>query len=309
MRKKPTLEFENGNAICYSGYRTGQSPDKQLFPTYDEIKEDLVLLDSHFKYIRLYDSGIHAETVLNVIEQEKLHLKVMLGICLGAEISNDKCPWGGIYSPKQLLVNKQNNEKQIHRLGELAIIYESIVFAVSVGNEATVEWTDHLVPVDSVINYTRYLKNIIRQPLTFCENYVPWQSNLDELVKELDFISLHTYPIWEYSTIEDAIHITKENYFSVKEKYPHKTIVITEAGWTTKSNGSAIPISNATIEFQQKYLKDLIQWSRQENILTFIFEAFDEDWKGSSDILEPEKHWGIFTIDRKEKFSIVDLLN
>ncbi|WP_371682584.1 hypothetical protein [Hypnocyclicus thermotrophus] len=38
-----------------------------------------------------------------------------------------------------------------------------------------------------------------------------------------------------------------------------------------------------------------------------MFEAFDEDWKGSNNPLEPEKHWGLFTIDRKPKKVIQDL--
>jgi len=33
-------------------------------------------------------------------------------------------------------------------------------------------------------------------------------------------------------------------------------------------------------------------WTASEGILTFVFEAFDEPWKGSPDPLEPEKHWG-----------------
>ena len=37
-------------------------------------------------------------------------------------------------------------------------------------------------------------------------------------------------------------------------------------------------------------------------ITTFFFEAFDEDWKGNpDDPLGAEKHWGLFTSDRKPK--------
>lgn len=309
MKNQNKLELEVGNAICYSGYRSGQGPDKQIFPTYEQIKEDLILLAPHWKYIRLYDSDIHAEIVLKVISQEKLDMKVMIGVCLAAEISNENCPWGGIYSKEQLKENKKENERQINRLSDLANRYKSIVFSVSAGNEATVEWTDHLVPVESVIQYVRFLKERISQPVTFCENYVPWQSKLDNLVDEVDFISLHTYPIWEYANIDEAIHISKENYLSVKNRYPNKPIVITEAGWTTNSNGRGIPPHNANEDFQKRYLKDLIQWSEEEEILIFVFEAFDEDWKGSKDELEPEKHWGLFTIDRKAKLCIQDLLS
>jgi len=32
-----------------------------------------------------------------------------------------------------------------------------------------------------------------------------------------------------------------------------------------------------------------------------VFEAFDEPWKGSPDPMDPEKHWGLFTVDREPK--------
>ena len=44
-----------------------------------------------------------------------------------------------------------------------------------------------------------------------------------------------------------------------------------------------------------------MNWCEKENILTFVFEAFDELWKGSQEPMEPEKHWGLFTVDRKPK--------
>jgi hypothetical protein len=36
-------------------------------------------------------------------------------------------------------------------------------------------------------------------------------------------------------------------------------------------------------------------------VLGFVFEAFDEPWKGSPDPMEPEKHWGLFTVERRPK--------
>ena len=35
-----------------------------------------------------------------------------------------------------------------------------------------------------------------------------------------------------------------------------------------------------------------------------MFEAFDELWKGSPDPMEPEKHWGLFTVDRRPKLAM-----
>lgn len=301
MQNQNKAPFEIGNAICYSGYRRGQSPANSKYPTYDHVKEDLKLLNQHWNYIRLYDASKHAETVLEVISKEKLDIKVMIGVCLNAEINNDRCPWGGTYSDEQLKKNKEMNESDMQKLIQMANRYPEIVFSVSAGNEAAAEWTDHLVPVESIIQYVRTLKKAIKQPVTYCENYIPWQWKLEKLVDEVDFISLHTYPIWEYKHITEALQYTKENYFSIRDHYPHKYVAITEAGWTTFSNGQGFPPNHANEKFQEIYYEGLMNWSKREQILTFVFEAFDEDWKGSADPAEPEKHWGLFTIDRKSK--------
>ncbi len=92
--------------------------------------------------------------------------------------------------------------------------------AVSVGNEATVEWTDHLVPVEKLIAYVQRIKGAIGHPVTFCENYVPWTHKLEPLAAELDFISLHSYPAWEYRAVQEALEYTKQNYYSVADHYP-----------------------------------------------------------------------------------------
>ena len=290
-----------GNAVCYSGYRQGQSPNARLYPSLEEIREDLLILRKHWQLLRLYDCSLHAERVLQVIEAERLPLQVMLGAHLGAEMNNFGCPWGGTYSEEQLEANARENEAEVDRLIALARRYPDIVFSVAVGNEATVDWTDHYVPLHRMLEHVRRVKAAVRQPVTFCENYVPWQSKLRELVPELDFISLHSYPVWEYKHIHEALDYTRDNVASVARLYPGKPIVITEAGWCTSSNGRGMNAEHAVQELQAIYYQDLMEWTRAEGLLCFVFEAFDEPWKGSSDPLEPEKHWGLFTVDRRPK--------
>ncbi len=291
----------HGNAICYSGYREGQDPRRGIFPSYAEIKEDLLILAKNWSFIRLYDCSRHAETVLQVVRDQSLDLRVMLGMDLAAEMSNPDCPWGATFSSTTLRVNRRANRQQFERLIALANQYPDVVFSVSIGNEASVEWTDHLVPVASLIAYARQIKNAVSQPVTFCDNYVPWITKLEPLAAELDFISVHTYPQWENGTIEGALAYSKQNYDAVAQKYPDKPVIITEAGWTTASSGRGIEPGNASEELQASYYQQLMAWTQAEEILTFVFEAFDEPWKGSSDPLEPEKHWGLFSLDRTPK--------
>ena len=307
MKALDEMGIRFGNAICYSGYREGQSPLDQAYPSYQQVVEDLKLLHHHWDYLRLYDCSRHADLVLRAISEEGLDFKVMLGADVGAEVNNPGCPWGANYPEQELQANRRANDAQIERLIELATKYRDIVFSVSIGNEATVDWTDHMVPMERLISFVRKIRQRIPQPITFCENYVPWTTKLGPLAAELDFISVHTYPVWEYQTIEGALEYTKQNYQRVADHYPGKLVVVTEAGWTTRSNGRGIDGWNASEDFQSVYFSQLADWSRQEKVLTFVFEAFDEPWKGSPDPLEPEKHWGLFTVDRKPKLVMQEL--
>jgi exo-beta-1,3-glucanase (GH17 family) len=292
------------NAICYSGFRDGQSPETNTFPSYDEIKQDLTLLQSNWQSLRLYDCDQHAETVLEVIQKEGFSFDVMLGAYIMAEKNNPECPWGGVYPNSELAINKKLNQKRIAKLISMANAYPEIITSVSVGNEATVSWTDHLVTVESLLEYVALIKQTVKQPVTFCENYVPWLDKLMPLAAELDFISIHTYPVWEYKTVDDALAYTIENYHAVAHAYPEKQVVITEAGWATKSNGRGIPPHHVNEELQREYINQLLDWAEEEGVLIYLFEAFDENWKGSDDPLEPEKHWGIYYTDRTPKLVV-----
>ena len=195
-------------------------------------------------------------------------------------------------------------EERIQKLIDWANKFPDIIFSLSVGNEACVDWTDHYVPVKRVIEFVRRVKKSSKQPVTFCENYVPWLSKLKPLTAEVDFISIHTYPVWEYKHIHEAIEYTRANYEAVLNLYPEIPVVITEAGWATNSNGRGIQPEQVNEENQKTYFEDLMNWSEKNKVLTFFFEAFDEAWKGSSDPNEPEKHWGLFHTDRTPKIAM-----
>ncbi len=307
QQRKSALLDGMQKGVCYSGFRHGQHPDRgsgAVNPTDQQTLEDLQLLsrNGNFGLIRLYDSSENSETVLRVIKANHIHLKVLLGAWLDAEVSNPDCPWHKEpYPQKELDANKIKNEKQIKQAIRLAHDYPEIVVAVAVGNEALVSWTDHKVPVDSVIAYARQVKGAIKQPVTVCDNFAFWAQNGSALAKELDFISVHSYPAWEGKGIDEGLPATIAELQAVRKALPQSRIVMTEGGWATVATEFG---SRANEANQKRYFDELYAWTARENITTFFFEAFDEDWKGNNNDPNPngaEKHWGLFTIDRKPK--------
>ena len=298
-------------AVCYSGFRQGQHPDRgdgALNPSDQEILEDLKILnrDGHFRLIRVYDSRENSEAVLRLIKEHQLKMQVMLGAWLDAEVSNTNCSWLKQSFPQSVLdANKLKNAKEIERAIRLANQYSNIVVAVAVGNEALVDWNDHMVPVEAVIRYVRQVKKSVLQPVTVADNYDWWARHGSALAKELDFVSVHTYPVWEGKDIDQSMAFTINNLQAVRNALPHSRLVITEAGWATVAREFG---SRAGEEKQKRYYHDLYAWAGKMNITTFFFEAFDEDWKGApNDPLGAEKHWGLFTVDRKAKLVMQDL--
>lgn len=305
-QKKSSLLAGQVIAVAYSGFRHGQHPDRgdgAKNPSKENILEDLQILmrDSNFSLIRLYDSQKNSQDVLQVIRNNNLNVKVMLGIWLNAEISNHEgCPWLNEPIPQRTLdANKIKNKKEIETAIKLAKEYKDIVVAVNVGNEALVSWNDHMVSVDSVISYVRKVKKSITQQVTVAENFKWWAEHGAVLAKEVDFVSIQTYPLWDGKDIDEGMAYTIATVQEVADSLPHSRIVISEAGWATVAVEFG---ERAGEEKQKKYLTELTKWASEMNITTFFFEAFDEDWKGNPDNpLGAEKHWGLFTVERKAK--------
>jgi exo-beta-1,3-glucanase (GH17 family) len=291
-------KFSYGKAICYSGFREGQNPHKEVYPTYEETLEDLKILEKEYKYIRMYAPNKHAEIALQVIKENKLNLLVMLGVDLLGEHNNPDCSWGGDYTVEETKKHVQLNNTHLDDLVKLANEYKDIIFSVSAGNEAVPEWNENLVMPEKVLEYVKYLKKNVTQPVTYCDGGYYWLTNLVEVAKEVDFISVHTYPAWVGSDIDGAIDIAKDDFNKTIERYPNKVCIITETGWPSNSDGKTIKKEVATLEKQTRFIKEINEWSEDTETLMFLFEAFDEPWKGGGSPSEPEKNWGLYYVDR-----------
>jgi exo-beta-1,3-glucanase (GH17 family) len=245
--------------------------------------------------------------ILKVIKENDINIKVLLGMWLDAEISNHEgCPWLNEPIPAdELAANKKSNLEEIEKGIELANAYPEIIVGVNVGNEMLVEWNDHMVEHDTVITYIRKVKSEIQQPVTVAENVNWWIHKGERLAKEIDFIGVHSYPLWEGQDINVGLSYTINNLKAVKKALPESKIVITEAGWAT----IAVEFGErASEEKQLRYYNELYVMAEKLNITTFFFEAFDEPWKGETDNADgAEKNWGIFNVDRTPKLVMQEL--
>jgi exo-beta-1,3-glucanase (GH17 family) len=292
-------------AVAYSGFREGQHPDRgegAVNPSRGEILEDLQILVAHdLQLIRLYDAGENSLMTLELIREHQLPVKVLQGIWLSAEVSNHEgCPWLDEPIPDAVLAaNVLENQEEVRRGIELAREFPDIVVAVNVGNEALVDWNDHMVPLETVIRYVRQVKGQVEQPVTVADNYEWWIRDGAPLAAEVDFLGVHSYPVWEGKTIDEGLSYTQDNIARVAAALPGKPIAILEAGWATI--GEEFGARAGELE-QARYFRELADWARATNMTVFFFEAFDEPWKGDpSRLFDAEKHWGLFTVDRKPK--------
>lgn len=303
------VDIEDGvMAVAYSGFREGQHPDRgagAVLPSLGEIEEDLeILVGEGFDLIRLYDCQENSAMVLQVIRDRGLPIKVMLGVWLSAELSNhDRCPWLTSPIPEATLAeNRRRNELEVAAAIELASAYPGIVVAINVGNEALVDWTDHLVPVDRVLEYVRRLRAAVPQALTVAENYDWWARHGAVLARELDFVGVHSYALWEGREVEQALAHTQANVDAVRGGLPGARIAILEAGWATTASEFG---SRASEDAQARYFEEMGRWAAASGVTVFFFEAFDEPWKGDpGNPAGAEKHWGLFFEDRTPKAAL-----
>ena len=162
--------------------------------------------------------------------------------------------------------------------------------------------------------------------------------DLEDLIKAVDYVSMHTYAyhnshynpgFWKVPDNEHqlsdkekidnsmlrALEFAKKQYKDVSEYVKSidssKPIHIGETGWATTSNGFyGVNGSRATDQYKQGlYYNQLREWTNNERISCFYFEAFDEQWKDALNENGSENHFGFFTLKGEAKFPIWNLVD
>lgn len=294
-----------GNAVSYGCYRKGQAPGSNG-PSKDEILEDLKIISKYWNLIRVYNSDDDTEKILEVIKTNNLPIKVMVGVWLANEEKNQE--------------TKKSNIANVLRSIELANKYSDIIIGINVGNEAQVFWSWHKMNIENQIRYIRTVRNNTNVAVTCADDYNFWNNaESKQVADEIDFIVTHIYPLWNGKTLETAIEWMDSTFKDIQKKHPKKEIVLGETGWATVYNpdkkgdgeqGTLIK-GEVSVSAQEKYLLKHNKWVNKNQITTFLFESFDESWKGGgkqSGANEIEKHWGVFNENRTPKKSFQNYL-
>ncbi len=103
---------------------------------------------------------------------------------------------------------------------------------------------------------------------------------------------------------------TEKTYHDIAALHPNKQIALGESGWATSSVGSngdeGLIIGEASEKAQKIFFNTYRQWLKDNRIVSFYFQAFDEKWKGGEDKPDAiaEKNWGVFNSDRTPKLVV-----
>jgi exo-beta-1,3-glucanase (GH17 family) len=251
-------------------------------------------------------------------------------------------------------VESDANAAEIDKAVALASQYPEIVKIIAVGNEAMVKWATAYYVQPSVIlkwvNHLQELKKAGRLPadlwITSSDNFASWGGgesqyhvpDLEKLIKAVDYISMHTYPMhdthynptfWGVLKFENAltkeekinasliraVNYSKTQYNSVenymKSLNVNKPIHIGETGWASLSNEHyGNDGSKATDEYKEAlFYNHMRTWTNAAKISCFYFEAFDEQWKDAKNPSGSENHFGLFTLNGQAKYALWNLVD
>ncbi len=338
-------------AISYGGYR---QTSRDIQPTIAELKEDMKILAAMgVKVLRTYNVQLQqAPNLLKAISQLKkedtnFEMYVMLGAWMDCENAwTNKTP--------NHEVESKDNAAEIARAVALAKTYPDIVKIIAVGNEAMVRWaTSYFVRPNVILKWVNHLQALKQSGelpkdlwITSSDDFSSWGGgdpsyrtpNLEKLIKAVDYISMHTYPMhnsyhnpefWtvpeneavlsDHEKIEAAMLRAKtfamSQYKAVSDYMRslgvNKPVHIGETGWATISNGHyGANGSKAADEYKSgRYYQMIRDWTNKAGISCFYFEAFDESWKDAKNKQGSENHFGLINLKGEAKYALWDLVD
>ncbi len=336
-------------AISYGGYRENT---RDIQPTINQLKEDMKILSAMgIKVLRTYNVHLdEAANLLKAISQLKeedpdFEMYVMLGAWIDCKNAFTDHP------DRIRNEESQRNAVEIARAVELTMQHPDIVKIIAVGNEAMVHWAwEYYVEPGIILKWVNHLQNLKKEGklpenlwITSSDNFASWgggsseyhKDDLNQIIRSVDFISMHTYPMhdthynpdfWGISeqekdlsemekidaAMQRALQYAQNQYQSVVDYMlslnVDKPVHIGETGWASVSNEAyGDNGARATDEYKSALYHDLMrEWTDNQGISCFYFEAFDEKWKDAANPMGSENHFGLINLQSQAKYVLWD---
>jgi len=267
------------SSVSYAPFREGQSPLTQVYPSAEEIDEDLRMLAGQTHTIRTY-AGLGGWREIPAIAQ-----KYGLNVLQGAWLANAKLT--------------KENQAEIDQLIKVANEYPDVIKRVIVGNEVLLR--RDLKP-EQLLQYIRQVKQAVKQPVSTADVWSAYMQ-YPEIAREVDFLTVHILPYWEDEPlkIEDTAAHIETTYRKIRETYPGKPILIGESGWPSagRQRGWAVP----SVVNEAKFTRSLVQLANKNGFDYNIVEAFNQPWKSQQEGVVGA-NWGLYSADRELVFPL-----
>lgn len=261
------------SGLAYNAFGRYDSPLTKTYPGNEAIDADLSLLAGSTRRIRTYSS---AEFPGLPALAEKQGLKLTAGVWLDRRADNV--------------------EREIAAL-RTALRETRSIERVIAGNETILHNTF------TVRELGRQLDSIRRQVRVPVSTAEPWHVWLryPELVKHVDFITVHLLPYWEGVPHAVALEYAMQRFEEVKKAFPNKHVLIGEIGWP--SQGDRYDGAYTSPDIQARFIRDFLARSKGKHIDYFLMEAIDQPWKTANEG-RVGAYWGIYHSDRTPKFDL-----
>ncbi|EPJ88978.1 MULTISPECIES: glycosyltransferase family 2 protein [Pseudomonas] len=264
---------EQISGFSYSPFRLGQNPQKGVYPSDDEMRQDLELMSKQTDSIRTYSVDGSLGDIPKLAEE--FGLRVTLGIWISPDA--------------------ERNEREITRAIELANTSRSVVRVV-VGNEALFREEITVGELSALLDRVRAA---VKVPVTTSEQWHIWEK-YPELGKHVDLVAAHILPYWEFIPMSESGQFVLDRARELKKMFPKKPLLLSEVGWP--SNGRMRGGADATQADQAIYLRTLVNKLNRQGYNYFVIEAFDQPWK-ASDEGSVGAYWGVYNANRQQKFN------
>jgi exo-beta-1,3-glucanase (GH17 family) len=260
-----TKVFTKYYGFCYSPFRDNENPDLGIFPTIEELYQDLPFVAKFTERIRIYGNSNTLGEIAAISDHYGLECYA------GAWISKDTTA----------------NDLEINGLLRIANLKLKTLKGLIVGNEVILRNDMNVHDLSMLI---KKLNDSTDIPIGTAETWSVLEQN-PEIVTYADFILVHIHPYWDAIDVEKAAEKVANKYFEIKQLFPNKLVIIGETGWP--SNGETFGDAIPSEENQKKFFEQFITLAKEQDIPYFYFDVFDEGWKGMNEG-EIGENWGLF---------------